>query len=153
MKPWQDAMAEYRKLRVILSIHNDLNAEFSAGFAAVTCVVTVMMLYGTIVGYHVLHPLVYLLFPTSAIFAIMMQTAFYSYVSLWEIQSLEFLQLMQQNTAVMCAARRERKGMWAQLNGFVPLQCKLSFFGRVSLALSHECMGQTFSFLLLLLSS
>ena len=151
-KLWQHGLNEYSKLQVLLSINNDLNAELLAGFEAITCIVTVMMLYGTIVGYRVLHPLVYILFPTSAIFAVIIQTAVYAQISLWEIKSKELFRLLRGNVAVHIS-KLERKHRRSQLKRLVPLRCKLSFFGIFSLEMCHECMGLTFTLLLLILSA
>lgn len=110
------------------------------------------MLYGTIVGYPVLHPLVYLLFPTSAVFAIVMQTAFYAQISLWETKSVELIQLLRRNAEIVSSTQLENKRMRVDVNRLVPLRCKISFFGSFSVDSSNECMNQTFSMLLLLLS-
>ena len=144
-------MNAYRKLQVLLTAHNDVHAAFCAAYQVLLCIVTVMMLYGSVVGHHVLHPIVYILFPGSATFAILIQTAFFAQLSLWEIKSNKFLELLRRNV-VSGGYKVGYKFMKRQLNMLVPLRCKLGCFTTFSLDMSHECMGVSFTLLLLLLN-
>ena len=146
-----EGIRTYRQLQVLNMLHNDLNATFAAGFVAITCIVTVMMLYGMLVGYEVLHPLLYVLFPSSALFGMIMQTAFYAQGSEWVGKSREFMGLISRN-ASRCSLWQERQILMREVCRLKPLKINIGSFATLSLDTAQECVDRTFNNLLLVMS-
>ena len=143
----------YRYLKVYYSLVNDVYADFEAIFLAVTCIVTVVMLYASIKAFKLVSLVLYLLFPLSALMCIVVLTGFTGFIYLVDRRSSQLLSRMEINaikTTVM--ENKNAKILRKGLRAMKPLRFRVGTFGYICLQVPKAEMEQIFNYILLLLN-
>ena len=141
----------YRYLWSYNSLYNHVNADFRARYNAITCIVAVVMIYGSIKAYNLLSLVLYSLFPLSALMAIVCLTAMNGHTYLLERKSLRVLSTMEVNASRAAGMRmRKLQILRRELRAMRPLRTKEGMYGHTCLELPQAEIAQIFNYILLL---
>ena len=92
---FEDLQRIFTQLRILSVFHNEFNRHFSSGFTGIVSACVVILTYGSLKAFGIVHILIYVLFPGFAFIGLFLLTIFYPYIHCIELKSRKFLRMLK----------------------------------------------------------
>ena len=149
---FRDLWRIFTNLRILSVFHNEFNRHFSSGFTGIVSGNVVILIYGSLKTFGLVHILIYVLFPGFGFISLFVLTIFYPYIHCLELKSTRFLGLLK--SAVRQSGdlgRKERLKLLKQIEATSPIRNQLSYFGYTTITVTRVMVYEIFNEVLVLL--